>query len=114
MVPRSGPSPNFAIGLAIGTTSPPLARRLANIGVDAVRGIEILSYLLICLVGARLLWIKGKAFRTGLQRMTLQVRPGEARCRWSITARTSIAAHRVRRGEIAKLTCGHILIEDLA
>jgi nickel/cobalt exporter len=33
---------------------------------DTVRGIEIVSYLLIILVGARLLWIKGKAFRTAL------------------------------------------------
>ncbi len=38
---------------------------------DALRGIEIVSYLLIVLVGARLLWIKGRAFRTALHKMTL-------------------------------------------
>jgi len=38
---------------------------------DAVRDIEIVSYLLIILVGARLLWVKGKAFRTALRKMTL-------------------------------------------
>jgi nickel/cobalt exporter len=39
---------------------------------DTVRGIEIVSYLLIILVGARLLWVKGKAFRTALHKMTLK------------------------------------------
>jgi nickel/cobalt exporter len=39
---------------------------------DTVRGIEIVSYLLICLVGARLLWVKGNAFRTALHKMTLK------------------------------------------
>jgi nickel/cobalt exporter len=38
---------------------------------DTVRGIEIVSYLLIILVGARLLWVKGKAFRTALRKLTL-------------------------------------------
>jgi nickel/cobalt exporter len=35
-----------------------------------VRGVEIVSYLLIILVGARLLWVKGKAFRRALHKMT--------------------------------------------
>jgi nickel/cobalt exporter len=38
---------------------------------DTVRGIEIVSYSLIILVGARLLWVKGKAFRKALHKMTL-------------------------------------------
>jgi nickel/cobalt transporter (NicO) family protein len=37
---------------------------------DAVRGIEIVSYLLIILVGARLLWVKGKAFAAALRKTT--------------------------------------------
>jgi nickel/cobalt exporter len=39
---------------------------------DTVRGIEIVSYLLIILVGARLLWVKGKAFRAALHKITLK------------------------------------------
>jgi nickel/cobalt exporter len=52
---------------------------------DTVRGIEIVSYLLIILVGARLLWVKGKAFRSALHKMALNGahelgESGHARC----------------------------------
>lgn len=43
---------------------------------DTVRFIEIVSYLLIILIGVRLLWIKGKAFRTALHTIVLKPAPG--------------------------------------
>ena len=39
---------------------------------DTVRGIEIASYLLIVLLGARLLWVKGGALRTALHKTALE------------------------------------------
>jgi nickel/cobalt transporter (NicO) family protein len=36
---------------------------------DTVRAIETVSYVLIILIGARLLWVKGKSFRAALHKM---------------------------------------------
>ena len=43
-----------------------------------MRGIEIVSYTLIIVVGARLLWVKGKSFRATLHKVRAAVEPAEA------------------------------------
>jgi len=66
---------------------------------DTVRGIEIVSYLLIILVGARLLWVKGKAFRAALRKMTLK----------SDQAKSAAGGHHRahERGESGDVCCDH-------
>jgi nickel/cobalt exporter len=56
--------------LLIGTT--------AKMMGDTVRGIEIVSYALIIVIGARLLWLKGKSFRATLHKVRAAAEPGKA------------------------------------
>jgi nickel/cobalt transporter (NicO) family protein len=45
---------------------------------DAVRTIETVSYVIIILIGARLLWVKGKSFRTALLKARAEREPAKA------------------------------------
>jgi nickel/cobalt exporter len=56
--------------LLIGTT--------AKMMGETVRGIEIVSYALIVVIGARLLWVKGKSFRATLHKVRAAAEPAKA------------------------------------
>jgi nickel/cobalt transporter (NicO) family protein len=45
---------------------------------DTVNAIETVSYALIILVGARLLWVKGRSFRSALHKMRARAEPAKA------------------------------------
>ena len=60
---------------------------------DAVRAIETVSYALIILIGARLVWVKGRSFHSALQRVRTEARWAKAVATGSDSAHLSGSGH---------------------
>ncbi len=65
---------------------------------DTVRGIEIVSYTLIIVVGARLLWVKGRGFLSTLHKVRSQPQP-------ATMAETEAHSHHVHTHDCAHAHC---------